>query len=365
MKDFSMPSCRLFALQDIRHCTFRQLSASFFKMKIDCHVHLFCLSEESGGYTRLGPLYRWLEPVVRRKLMVQAARTPREREHLHIQRIAEQVMDSELDRATVLAFDQVYCRDGSLDRRRSRYYVPNRFAKDAVRSYPEALLFGASVHPYRADALEKLAEVKAEGAVLVKLLPNSHGFDPADPALRPYFRTLADLKLPLLLHGGFEHTIPVSNQTFGDPTRFRSALDAGVTLIVAHAGSAGRFHRRETFGHFLKLLDTYSNCFGDTAALAAYWRSKYLGLLMDPEALERRFGAAVSNPFERLIHGSDYPIPISPRAFGRSVPRTLKSTLGNRQNLLQADVSLKRLVGVPDSCLERAHDVLGLGHQGG
>ena len=174
----------------------------------------------------------------------------------------------------------------------------------------------------------------------------------------PYYRALAALNLPLLLHGGYEHTIPVEDQRFGDPTRFRLSLENGVTLIVAHAGSAGRFHRRETFGHFLQLLETYDNCFGDTAALGNFWRSQYVAQLQDPELLERKYGVVLPAPFERLLHGSDYPIPLSPPAFGFKVARRLRADRGTRGNQLQSDVVLKRLVGIPDSCLTLTSEVL-------
>jgi uncharacterized protein len=332
-------------------------------MKIDCHVHLFCLSEKSGGYTRLGITGRAIRPIAARKFRINEARGDEAEEALYVQRLAEQVADSELDRAVLLSFDQVYRPDGSLDERASRYYVPNDYAFNAAGTYPDQFLFGASVHPYRKDALEALAKVAAQGAVLIKLLPNTHNFDPADARLRPYYNTLAELKLPLLLHGGYEHTIPVKNQRFGNPDRFRPALDAGVTLIVAHAGTAGRFHPRETFGVFLKLLETYPNCFGDTAALANYWRSQYVRQLKNPSILEKKYRVRLENPFERLIHGSDFPIPISPFAFGPSISRRFRQERKNRYNYLQSDIVLKRIIGLPESCLDGAYRLLDIGRR--
>ena len=309
----------------------------------------------------LGPLYRLMMPLAARKLNLHTAKDPRQREATYVQRIAEQVAASELDRAVVLAFDRVYAPDGEPMDAHTRYYVPNGYVASAVRTHPDQLLFGASVHPFRKDALEALTRVKARGAVLVKLLPNSHAFDPADDRLGPYYRALAELRLPLLLHGGYEHTIKVQQQQFGNPERFRPALDAGVTLIVAHAGSAGRFHCRETFGAFLKLLETYPNCYGDTSALANYWRSQYISKLQNPDLLERRYGVRLENPFDRLVHGSDFPIPVSPWAFGPSRAGQLKKLPEAAGNPLQKDICLKRLAGIPDSCLTRAFTDIGIG----
>lgn len=330
-------------------------------MKIDCHVHIFCLSKESGGQTSLGLLRDISRPLVARALNVHQAKGDQDREQCYLERLAEQVAASELDRIVLLSFDKVYDKTGEVNERKTRFHVPNRYTHKAVAGHPETFLFGASVHPYRRDAVDMLHRVKEDGAVLNKLLPNTHNFDPADNRLTPYFRTLADLNLPLLIHGGYEHTIPVSNQHFGDPARFRLPLDLGVTMIIAHGGSAGRFHLRETFGAALNLISTYPNCFGDTAALCNYWRSHYLTALKNPDLLERKYGVRIENPFDKFIHGSDFPIPIHPLFFGYGAAKSLKADPAAKVNRLQADVTLKRFLDIPDTCLNRAYAKIGIG----
>lgn len=330
-------------------------------MKIDCHIHLFCLSKESGGRTSLGLLRDIARPIVARALNVHKAKGDLEREQCYVERLAELVATSELDRIVMLSFDKIYEKSGEINEKKTRFHVPNPYTKKAAARHPEALLFGASVHPYRRDAIEVLHRVKEEGAVLNKLLPNTHNFDPADNKLTSYYRTLADLNLPLLIHGGYEHTIPVSNQHFGDPARFRLPLDLGVTVIIAHGGSAGRFHLRETFGAALNLISTYPNCYGDTAALCNYWRSHYLTALKNPDLLERKYGVRLENPFDKFIHGSDFPIPIHPLFFGYSAANTLRADPTAKKNKLQADISLKRILDIPESCLTRAYTEIGIG----
>ena len=342
-------------------CTKLQLSVSLKVMKIDCHVHLFCLSKESGGRTRLGLLGDMARPIVARTLDIHHAKGDKDRESCYVDRLVEQVNTSELDRVVLLSFDKIYAKDGTVFEKKTRFHVPNRYTKQAVDRHPGVFLFGASVHPYRQDAVDALHRVKAEGAVLIKLLPNTHNFDPADNALVPYYRALADLHLPLLVHGGYEHTIPVSNQQFGDPARFRLPLDTGVTVIIAHGGSAGRFHLRETFGAALQLISTYPNCFGDTAALCNYWRSHYLSALKSPDLLERKYGVRMADPFKKFVHGSDFPIPIHPRFFGAGAARRLKDNPGVKSNRLQADIALKRILDIPESCLTRAFEKIGIG----
>ena len=329
-------------------------------MKVDCHVHLICLSKESGGYTRLGWFRNLMKPVLARRLKIVPAETDADRELLYTAVLADFVRHSELDRAVLLAFDEVYRKDGTRDEQRSRFYVPNDYVRDTAARHPDTFWFGASVHPYRPDAVDCLEKVREEGAVLVKLLPNTHGYDPADKGLVSFYRALARLKLPLLQHAGYEHTIPTQEQSYGDPERLRLALDEGVTVVVAHAGSAGRMHRQETFGTFLRLAIEYPNCYGDTSALCNVWRSKYLKALLDPKMTARKYNVEVENPFEKMIHGSDFPIPITPSVLGRKVARGARLDIGDFSNPLAADIALKRRAGVPDACLTRGFDEVGI-----
>lgn len=329
-------------------------------MRIDLHLHL-----GGGPVTGRNPLRRLAHRVgswyLRRGLRLGACSDAATEATTYAEALAELVGGSELDRAVALAFDAVHGPDGSLDEGRTYLHVSNDRAAQICDLAPDRLLFGASVHPRRADALDELDRVRALGAVLVKLLPNSQGFDPADARFGPYWRKLADLGLPLLIHGGFEHTLPPVDQSFGDPARLRPALDAGVTVIVAHCGGAGRFHRRETFGAFLELAATYPNCFGDTSAFTNFWRSRYLFELLDQEALAARYRMVPEDPLAKLVHGSDYPIPITPATFAGRTPRAARrEILGRTRNPLQRDVELKRLAGLPDGVLERGAEVLGL-----
>jgi len=286
--------------------------------------------------------------------------TPEQQEIFYVNKLADLVAASELDRVVLLALDRVYRKDGSIDVKRTRFHVPNRFVFDHCRRHPDRFLLGASVHPYRNDALESLERQKERGAVLIKLLPNSQGFNPADPDLVPYYRMLAELRLPLLVHCGYEHAIAPIDQFLGNPALLRRALDEGTIVIVAHAGAAGRFHRKETFGSFLKLLVEYPNCYGDTSALANIWRTRYLKELLRPETLETRYGVRIEHPFDRFIHGSDFPSPVTPIAFGIDIARKVRSSPGSRHNVLQLDIAIKRAVGVPEACLTRGAELLGV-----
>ncbi len=297
---------------------------------------------------------------LRRKMGLHLVSDPVKQDRLYVERLAVLVEESELDRVVLLAFDEIYDGKGKVDRDRTYLHVANDYVRKVCDDRPDIFAFGASVHPSRNDALDELERVAQQGACLVKLLPNSHNFDPADPRFVGYWRKLVDLDLPLLIHCGFEHTIPPIDQKLGDPVRVRPVLEEGVKVIVAHAGSSGKFHFHETFGDTLRLLNDCPNCWCDTSALANFWRTKYLFELLDPALLERKYGVEIENPFSRFVHGSDYPIPITPFAFIGRTNRAKRRRISKLTNPLQMDIELKRLAGVPDDCLTRTAEVLGL-----
>lgn len=327
-------------------------------MKVDCHVHLSGPSEHGGSNPLKRAMHRVGTWYTERPLGLTRVGDPEERDRLYADRLAEMVDGSEIDRAVLLAFDQVYTADGELDPGHTYMHVANDRAARICATHPESFLLGASVHPHRQDALDELDRAASLGAALIKLLPNSHGFDPADEQLVPYFRKLADLELPLLIHGGFEHTLPVIDQRFGDPLRLRPALEAGTTVIVAHCGTAGWLHLRETFGAFLGLAASYPNCYGDTSSLTNFWRSRYMFELLDPEKLRSKYDVVPEDPLSRLVHGSDFPIPITPWALTGRIPGPARRGAARIGNHLQRDIELKRLAGLPDEILTRTAEVL-------
>ena len=329
-------------------------------MKLDLHAHLN-LGRPAGA----NPFRRWYQGAgswyLRKKLSIPAGNSDEEREIAYGQRLAELVRESEIDKAVLLAFDAVRDAGGEILPDKTYLHVTNDTGARVRDRHPDAFLLGASVHPARPDAVDELHRARELGAVLVKLLPNTHGFDPADDRFAPYWRAMADLDLPLLAHGGYEHTLPAVDQSFGDPLRLRPALDAGVTVIVAHCGSAGRFHRRETFGAFLELAARHPNCYGDTSSFTNFWRSRYLFELLDPERLAARYDTVPDDPLAKLVHGSDFPIPITPSSFVGKTPGPERRASRRKKNPIQLDVDLKRMVGLPDHVLTRAHQELRIG----
>ena len=192
---------------------------------IDVHVHTAGIGEgDSGIYISQEMLQSWKFLFYIRAFGVTHTLLETYGDQIVLKKIAEQVHESkQVHRAVVLAMDGVMGPDGRLDQSRTQIFVPNKFLIRELPKYEE-LLFGASVNPYRKDALERLDHVSANGAVLVKWLPNIMHIDPADTKIKPYYKKLVELGLPLLTHTGYEEAFTDSDDGWGDPVRLELPL---------------------------------------------------------------------------------------------------------------------------------------------
>ena len=214
-------------------------------------------------------------------------------------------------RLYLLAFDQRYRPDGSVDIEHSEFHTPNAYAFELARRDPARYEAVMSVHPYRADALEALERWAGQGGRLVKWLPNAMGIDPADPALDPYYDKMRALGLTLLTHAGEEQAVEAeADQALGNPLRLRRALDRGVKVIVAHCASLGEDEdlddparpRVSSFDLWLRLMEEprYEGLvFGEISGTTQFNR---LGRPLR-ELLSR------AELHHRLVYASDYPLP--------------------------------------------------------
>jgi hypothetical protein len=242
--------------------------------------------------------------------------------------------------AVVLAMDGVVEENGDLDVGRTEIHIPNEFVAAEVRRYPN-LLFGASINPYRRDAVERLDKAAAEGAILIKWLPSIQQIDPADRSLVPFYRRLVELGLPLLTHTGEESSFTRTRNELGDPERLRLPLTVGVTVIAAHAASNGRNEGERNHDRFLRLAAEFPNMYADISALTQANRLGHLPRLLSHAELH-----------DRLLYGTDMPLLntgiTSPWFHAwRVSPRTLLGVVAEK-NPWDRDVALKRALGVPE-----------------
>ncbi|MBM3977336.1 MAG: amidohydrolase, partial [Planctomycetes bacterium] len=226
----------------------------------------------------------------------------------YVERLVElQRLANPLGKSVALAFDAHVREDGSEDLERTPFRVPDEYVARLAREHAE-LAFCASIHPYRADALERLERAAADGAVLVKWLPNAQGIDPSSQRCDAFYRRLVELGVPLLTHTGVEHAVDAAEQQeLGNPLRLRRPLDQGVRVIAAHCASLGRCRDDERGGEaraidlFLRLMGEAQyreRLYGDLSAIVLVNRER--------DVLGELLGASELHP--RLLYGSDYPL---------------------------------------------------------
>ncbi len=219
-----------------------------------------------------------------------------------------------VDKSVLLAMDEVYDESGKRRKDLTHLYVPNSYIADLAKEN-DRILFGASVHPYRDDWERELDFCLDNEAVLCKWVPSSMMIKPSHEKCRQFYKKLADNKLPLLCHEGPEHAIPTSNDDYNEynnPVYLETALNMGVTVIAAHCAMPfwGKAEDDTAFKELHRMLgqaDTKNwNLYADTSALCIPMRVPYI------EKVREQF------PLDRLVFGSDYPIPITEFSYNAS-----------------------------------------------
>ncbi|GAC1517445.1 MAG: amidohydrolase family protein [Gemmatimonadaceae bacterium] len=311
-------------------------------MIVDCHVHTCAFLP---GHGTASPTLRRSLPflLLRAHLGLYGADGDTE-SALEKDLVHAVVGTPELDAAVVLAFDAVHTSSGEIDRGRTHYVVSNDYVAELVGRHPR-LLFGASVHPFRRDAVAEIERCVERGAVLLKWLPITQGFDPSDERCIPVYEALAHFGLPLLSHTGWEHTLPRIDRSVASPTLLVPALRRGVTVIAAHCGTARTPDGVDHLDDWMRMAQEHERFYGDTAALSMPGRWG---------AFARILGNATTRA--KLIHGSDWPLPPMPNPLQLGW-RGTAAALGVR-NALRRDVLIKQHLGFDDAYWHRGATLL-------
>ena len=313
---------------------------------IDIHCHTAGIGAGGSGCF-LSPAMRrsWKYGIYLKSFGVSEEELLREGDGLITRRLSETLAQSRRVRAAVvLAMDAVIDANGEMDKARTEIYIPNEFVARETGRYPN-LLFGASINPYRPDAMSRLTKLVADGAVLMKWLPSIQHIDPADERLIPFYRRLKELGLPLLIHTGTEHSFTGALNELADPERLRLPLGLGVTVIAAHAGGSGRYQGEKSQERFLRLATEYPNLHADLSALTQLNRIGHLPWLVRHPELH-----------DRLWYGSDMPLLntaiISAWGFIFRLPFAKIITINRIANPWDRDVALKEALGATPGILK-------------
>ena len=265
---------------------------------LDMHCHVAGIGAGGSGAFISEQLRRsWKYLIYLKSFGLNEGELRQHGDGLVIRRLSEQLAESQLvGGAVVLALDGVVDEQGNLDRVLTESYVPNDFVVRETAKYAN-LYFGASVNPYRADALERLEQARADGALLIKWLPAIQHIDPADERLIPFYEKLVELDLPLLTHAGDEHSFTRADNSLGDPLKLRLPLDLGVTVIAAHVATSGQQDGQDNMERLLPLFEEYPNLYADVSSLTQLNKVRFMRRLQDS-------GVAA----ERLLYGTDFPL---------------------------------------------------------
>lgn len=283
----------------------------------DCHVHLGGVGDGNTGVWITPQMNSLRHPwqSLQRRFYLNAACTEREGsvDQDFVRRLLRYLdVFPTGAKAMLLAFDFHYDDSGIRREDLSAFHVPDRYAAELARRFPNRFEWICSVHPYRRDAAAALTWAVAHGARAVKWLPSAMGMDPASSKCDHFYAALRRLNLPLLTHGGGEQAVHGGKlHELNNPLRLRRPLDEGVRVIVAHCASLGSH------------TDTDRGVDGARIAASALFRR-----LMDEPRYEGRLYGEISGVTQvnrigpwlatlighadrhrRLVNGSDYPLP--------------------------------------------------------
>lgn len=263
-------------------------------------------------------LHRRITPVLQRMYGLDTRLKPGAEldRHLEAWYARHLCADGPVDRAVLLAFDAYHDDAGRRppwpQRGRqlgSDMYTANTLVRDMCQRHPERFLFGASVHPYREDAVAGVDEVFAAGACLLKWIPQHQNIDCRDARTIAVMRRCAELGLPLLVHYGEEFTLTTQHPRFVRVEPFLDVLrqlrreGCMPTTIVAHVSTpVTPLGSRATCRALISaLLGEFADAplYADISALTAWGKLGWLRRIARMQPLH-----------SKLLFGTDFPVPL-------------------------------------------------------
>jgi uncharacterized protein len=218
--------------------------------------------------------------------------------------------DKRYGKLHLFAFDHHYNEDGTANKDKSTFYIPNEYVFAMKEKYPEVIIPVISVHPDRKDALVELEKWGKKGAQYIKWLPNAQRIDPSLEKHDAFYEMVKKYDMTILTHTGHEKAVEGEEfQKLANPLLLRRPLDLGVKIIMAHLASLGQCKDftdgdKEVFCFklFWKLFKDKKyekNLFGEISGVT----------------IHTRVGEAIDTILEhpeyhhRIVNGSDYPLP--------------------------------------------------------
>ena len=315
---------------------------------IDMHVHAVGNGTGGTGCWLRPSFWRWpMSAFMARHIGLPIRALQGDLDRLYAERLLAWIQGSSLDAVVLLAQEEVYDEHGQRMEGFGTAHVPNAYVLNLARRHP-VFLPAISIHPARADALEELDYGLANGAVMMKCLPVAQNIDCRDRRYTPFWERMAEAGLPLLAHTGGEHTLQVVRPDLCDPRILEWPLQCGVTVIAAHCGTKSAPFDRQYFHHFVEMTRRYPRLYGDNSAFTVPIRGSVV-----PQCLKAPL-------VDRMVHGSDYPVPVFghwPWLKGFVDWKSFRQWQ-RHPNPLERDYQLKRAMGFPPETFTRIHQLL-------
>jgi uncharacterized protein len=302
------------AQQDVVRAAFEGLDPNALW---DVHAHLLGTGDSGSGCTVNPSMSQWWRPieVLRRQAILNAACVGGDADSVdraYVERLVSLTHDFPAGaRWLLFAFDNAHGDDGAAQPDTTTFHVPDRYARSVVSAHSERFGFVASIHPYAADAMERLNRAIADGVLAIKWLPSAMNIDPRDQRCRPFYDRLAASRLPLIIHFGEEQAVPGAGRNeFGNPLLARVPLEAGVRVVMAHCASLGHaLDLDKPSAPRVPAFDLFARLMGERAH-----EPLLLGDVSAVFQINRKLDTARTlierdDWHGRLLHGSDYPLP--------------------------------------------------------
>ena len=322
----------------------------------DTHAHIIGAGDSGGGVWYNPNMDSWSHPILKIQkdfYMNGGCITSGHEDEAFVARMVELSTNMPAGYKTMLfAFDWTYNAQGKPEKAHSIFHIPDSYAADIARKYPQHFEWVASIHPYRPDAIDALESAKANGARAVKWLPSGMGIDPSSPKCDKFYQKLAEFNMPIISHTGRESAVQGGDQSFGNPLHMRRALDAGVRVVLAHCASDGHDEDLDNHGKAIKSFDLFARIM-DTPAYTKLAFGEISAITLVNHAWVIKPLLQRTDWHTRLLNGSDYPLPgILPLVSTKQLFRAglleeshllFLQTLRN-YNPLMFDFAVKRLI---------------------
>ncbi len=190
-----------------------------------------------------------------------------------------------------------------------------------------------SINPMRPDALDLIDRYSELGFKGAKFLQNYWNVNTNERRYRRYFEKLQEKNLPLIIHIGSESSVH-SYRPCECISMLYHPLDAGVNVIAAHmalryepskilrafSGNAKYFNA--DYLTLLTMLQQHENLYADVSALLTPVRAKALRHLSEQYQIH-----------DKLLFGTDYPVPFSTIVNSYDLPYRRRFELAKIENV--------------------------------